>query len=75
MKIEEAVWKDAGRMSGALCFRNTRIPVSTLFFHLEAGQMSEFYRDFPDVTPEMAAAVLEASHELLELKFGGPAAA
>lgn len=75
MKIEEAVWQDRGRMSGALCFRNTRIPVKTLFDHLESDEMAAFYRGFPDVTPEMVAAVLRASRSLLETRFGEKAAA
>ena len=70
MTLEQAVWKDPDRMGGVLCFRDTRIPVATLFFHVEAGQLTEFYSDFPDVSPDMAAAVLEASRELLEAKYG-----
>lgn len=75
MKIEEAVWQDPERMSGALCFRNTRIPVKTLFDHLEEDDMAAFYRGFPDVTPNMVAAVLDASRSLLERQFGEKAAA
>lgn len=75
MKIEEAVWQVKERMSGALCFRNTRIPVKTLFDHLETNDMDEFYSGFPDVSPEMVQAVLEASRTLLEERFLKKAAA
>ena len=39
-------------MSGALCFRDTRVPVSTLFDHLEVEELDEFYVGFPSVGPE-----------------------
>ncbi|MBI5707610.1 MAG: DUF433 domain-containing protein [Armatimonadetes bacterium] len=62
-------------MSGALCFRNTRIPVKTLFDHLETDGLAAFYRGFPDVSPEMVAAVLRTSRSLLETQFNEKAAA
>jgi uncharacterized protein (DUF433 family) len=66
MRLEEAVSRDPLTMSGALCFRDTRVPVSTLFDHLETGQLDAFYLDFPSVTPEMVQAVLDASRELID---------
>ena len=48
-------------MSGALCFR-----VSTLFDHLEVGELDEFYVGFPSVGPEMVEAVLDVSRRLIE---------
>ena len=65
MTFEEAVWQDPGRMSGALCFRNTRIPVSILFDYLESGRLDEFYKGYPDVTREQVHAILQASRELV----------
>ena len=53
-------------MSGALCFRDTRVPVSTLFDHIEEGRLDEFYEGFPSVSPEMVEAVLESSQRLIE---------
>ena len=47
-------------MSGAPVFAGTRVPVKTLFDHLEAGDaLGEFLADFPNVTREHAVAVLE----------------
>jgi uncharacterized protein (DUF433 family) len=66
MRLEEAVSRDPLTMSGALCFRGTRVPVSTLFDHLEVGELEEFYSGFPSVTPEMVQAVLDASRELID---------
>ena len=37
MTLEEAVWIDSGRMSGAPCFRSTRLPVQQLFDWLADG--------------------------------------
>ncbi len=63
MTLEQAVSRESGVMSGALCFRGTRVPVSTLFAHLQAGELDEFYLGFPNVTPEMVEAVLRGSEE------------
>jgi uncharacterized protein (DUF433 family) len=54
------VWQNPNRMSGALCFANTRVPVSTLFEHIEGGiGLDEFLDAFEGVTREQAIAVLE----------------
>ena len=47
-------------LSGAPVFAGTRVPVKTLFDHLEAGDpLGEFLADFPNITREHAIAVLE----------------
>ena len=69
MTIDRAVTRDSGVMSGALCFRGTRVPVSTLFAHLQAGELDGFYLGFPNVTPEMVEAVLRGSEEALESRY------
>ena len=46
--------------SGTPVFAGTRVPVKTLFDHLEAGDSLEvFLEDFPSVSRELAIAVLE----------------
>jgi len=65
MKLEDAVERNPEIVSGTLCFRGTRVPVKTLFDHLEVGQLEQFYRDFPDVTTDMVEAVLRESNMLL----------
>jgi uncharacterized protein (DUF433 family) len=46
--------------SGTPVFAGTRVPVTTLFDHLEAGASLEvFLDDFPSVSRELAVAVLE----------------
>lgn len=60
------VWVNAQRMSGTPCFTGTRVPVKSLFDHLEAGDTLEnFLADFPGVTRQQALAVLEMSCERL----------
>ena len=48
---------DHGVMSGALCFKGTRVPVQNLFDYVEGTSLEEFLRDFPSI--EAAAAVIE----------------
>lgn len=46
--------------SGTPVFAGTRVPIQTLFDHLEAGDPLEvFLDDFPSVSRELAVAVLE----------------
>lgn len=49
-------------------FRGTRVPVKSLFDHLEAGDSLDiFLEDFPGVTREQAQAVIEiAGRHLFE---------
>lgn len=46
--------------SGTPVFSGTRVPIKTLFDHLEAGDsLDVFLDDFPSVSRELAVAVLE----------------
>ena len=52
--------------SGTPVFAGTRVPVKTLFDHLEAGDSLEvFLDDFPSVTREVAVALLEEARSAL----------
>ena len=52
------VWVNRERMSGTPCFAATRVPVQSLFDHLEAGDALEtFLDDFPGVIHDQAVAV------------------
>jgi uncharacterized protein (DUF433 family) len=52
--------------SGTPVFSGTRVPVKTLFDHLEAGDSLEvFLDDFPSVSRELAVAVLEQARAAL----------
>ena len=52
--------------SGTPVFEGTRVPIKTLFDHLEAGDPLEvFLDDFPSVSRELAVAVLEEARSAL----------
>lgn len=58
--------RDPEIMSGALCFKGTRVPVQNLFDYLEgSSSLEQFLDDFPSVSREAAVAVLEAARERL----------
>ena len=58
------IWVDPERLSGAPCFKGTRVPVDSLFNNLESGlSLAEYLDCFPDVTREQAVAVLEYAHQ------------
>jgi uncharacterized protein (DUF433 family) len=66
MKImQEAITRDPDVMHGTPVFRCTRVPVKTLFDHLENGEsLDDFLEGFPTVNRELAIQVLEESKEL-----------
>lgn len=52
--------RDSEIMSGALCFKGTRVPVQNLFDYLEGtSSLEEFLQDFPSMSREAAVAVIE----------------
>ncbi len=52
--------------SGTPVFTGTRVPIKTLFDHLEAGDSLEvFLDDFPSVSRKLAVAVLEEARAAL----------
>jgi uncharacterized protein (DUF433 family) len=58
------------RMSGALCFKGTRVPVTHLFDYLEAGDsLGDFLNDFPTVTREQVLGVLELMRNRLLTEY------
>ncbi len=60
------VWVNRQRMSGTPCFAGTRVPIQSLFDHIEAGDpLSTFLEDFPPVTREQAVALLDFSRARL----------
>jgi uncharacterized protein (DUF433 family) len=64
---EQVIVSDPDVMSGTPCFRGTRVPFKNLIDYLEGGHpLSEFLRQFPTVTHEMA---VQASKEAKESLF------
>lgn len=64
--------RDPEIMSGAACFKGTRVPFQNLLDYLEGGEtLDEFLDDFPTVTREMAIAALETAKKTLLASIGG----
>lgn len=61
-----AVESVPGRLSGAWVFRDTRMPVATVFENLEAGASIEEIIEQFDVTREQINAVLEFAARSLD---------
>ena len=60
------VERETGKVSGALIFRNTRVPVSALFENLRDGTtVEEFLNWFPTVQSSQVEAVLNYELEML----------
>ena len=63
----KAVERSPGVVSGAWVFRDTRIPVSTLFENIEGGAtVEQFLEWFPGVTRQQVDAVLEHAARSLQ---------
>lgn len=60
-------------MSGEAVFGGSRVPVKTLFDYLKGGDsLEDFLEDFPTVSREQAAAVLElAERGLIDAAVAG----
>lgn len=66
MRIQDIIQIDQEIMSGQPVFMGTRVPVDSLFDHLEAGiSLDEFLDDFPSVTKEQAISLLEIANKML----------
>lgn len=64
--IKRYITIDPEIQHGQPVFSETRVPVETLFWHLEKGiSIDEFLEDFPSVTKEQAIGVIEIAHKIL----------
>lgn len=67
--VKDYITIDKEILSGNPVFKGTRVPIQTLFDHLEKGvTLDEFLGDFPTVTKKQAIAVLEIAGKLLTSK-------
>lgn len=61
------VHSDPEILGGTPVFVGTRVPVKSLYDHLEAGDsLDEFLDSFPSVSREQAVAALELAREMTE---------
>src|SRR5437762_6113577 len=69
--IAKLINRDPEIMGGMPVFRGTRVPIKTMFDHLEHGYTIEgFLEQFPSVQREQAVAVLELGKDLLVAEVG-----
>ncbi len=69
MDIRELILIDPEVLGGTPVFKGTRVPLESLFDHLEEGvTLDEFLDDFPTVTRKQAVAALELAARLLSSK-------
>ena len=60
MTLNEIITIDSEIVSGTPVFKNTRVPIQSLFWHLEKGiSIADFLEDFPTVKREQVNALLE----------------
>ncbi|MGA3023978.1 MAG: DUF433 domain-containing protein [Bryobacteraceae bacterium] len=66
-RLEEVVWVDPDRLSGAPCFKGTRIPVQMLIDHVAAGfSLDEFLETVPSLERDQAQRFLELAGEQMK---------
>jgi uncharacterized protein (DUF433 family) len=69
MNLKDIISIDEEVLSGQTVFKGTRVPIDTLFDHLEAGiTIDSFLDDFPSITKEQAVALLEFANKLFNSK-------
>jgi uncharacterized protein (DUF433 family) len=66
--MEDVVTINPEIMHGTPCFSGTRVPVKSLFDHLEGGYTVEYFlSQFPSVSRDQVVAVLEQSRHRAEM--------
>jgi uncharacterized protein (DUF433 family) len=69
MNLKDIISIDTEVLGGQTVFKGTRVPVETLFDHLESGvTIDDFLDDFPSVTKEQAITLLDYANKLLNTK-------
>lgn len=66
MDIHSIINIDTQILGGQPVFAGTRVPVESLFDHLEAGvSLDEFLDDLPTVSKKQAVALLEIANKFM----------
>lgn len=67
--IKEIINIDNDILGGQPVFTGTRVPVESLFLHLEKGiSLDDFLEDFPTVTRKQAIALLGIAERIVTSK-------
>jgi uncharacterized protein (DUF433 family) len=65
--MDDVIVKNPKILGGTPCFAGTRVPVKSLFDHLEGGYNIEYFlTQFPSVKREQVMAILENSRQYAE---------
>jgi len=63
-QLDEVIWVNPQRMSGAPCFRGTRVPVQSLIDFLEGGEtIDQFLQLYPSITRQQVLTVLDFAND------------
>ena len=63
--VRDLITIDKDILAGQPVFKGSRVPVVSLFSHLEKGiSLNEFLEDFPTVNRDIAISVLEFAESL-----------
>ena len=65
MLLKDIINIDKEVLHGTPVFKNTRVPVQTLFDHLEESSLGEFLKGFPSVSRRQAEKVIELAGKLI----------
>jgi uncharacterized protein (DUF433 family) len=66
MKISDVITISNEIQSGKSVFTGTRVPVQSLFWHLESGvAVDEFLEDFPSATREQVIQLLKLTNKMV----------
>lgn len=66
MKVKDLITIDSEILNGTPVFKGTRVPIQSLFWHLEEGiSINEFLEDFPSVSKEQVIQILEISNKMM----------
>jgi uncharacterized protein (DUF433 family) len=62
--VKKSYHSDPKILGGEPVFVGTRVPIQSLFAHLEAGEsIDDFLKGFPSVKREQVISLLKESHE------------
>jgi uncharacterized protein (DUF433 family) len=68
-RVKDYINIDKEILSGNPVFKGTRVPIQTLFDHLEKGiPLVVFLDDFPTVKKEQAIAIIEIASKIVTSK-------
>ena len=66
IRLKDYINVDKKVLSGQPVFLGTRVPVESLFWHLEKGySIEDFIKDFPTVSKQQAIAVVEIAGNIM----------